>query len=222
MVGLQAPRSRAARPGSRRMPSRHPARMCSTSGRAVERAGGVAHRRQVADLGERHEPLVGRVLRRGAVEEVRVLDRRQPARPRSCESRQKRSRREIIGCRPRTTRSSRRRPSLGAEGELRRSPRRRTPPRRRGAAPRRRHGRPARWPRLDAARPCRPGRRRLAPGEVEVDHAALGVREAPGSEAAATVSRTPRGRRAPEGRHEAHVPAGAAVGGGGELPPVAR
>ena len=48
-------------------------------GEGGERAGGVTDRSQVADLGQGHEPLVGRVLRRDAVEEVGVVDRRQPA-----------------------------------------------------------------------------------------------------------------------------------------------
>ena len=45
-------------------------------GQRGEPAGRVAHRRQVAHLGQRDEALVGRVLAGGAVEEVDVLHRR--------------------------------------------------------------------------------------------------------------------------------------------------
>ena len=68
-------------------------------------AGGVADHRQLADLGQRHQPLVGLVVRRHAQVQQHVLGRVQPGQLKS-RSRHRFSRRPTIGCTPRTRSSS--------------------------------------------------------------------------------------------------------------------
>ena len=95
-VGLRSP-------GSARIASNAWTTIRSSSGHADDAAVLVAHRREVAHLGQGDEALVRGFSRADGVEEVDVLRRRAAARARSPASRHSPRRSDIIGCRPRTS-----------------------------------------------------------------------------------------------------------------------
>ena len=223
-VGLGAPRARGAPPGRGGCPRGTPPG-CARPRAARQRPVGGPQRRQVANLGQRDESLVlgrlrGRCSGRGTCRRRRTAARSRSKRRAARSAAGGRSSGEGRG--PPAPRRSR--PRARAEGELAVSPLPGTPPRRRGGAPAVSGGAGRRDPLRQVGRQgvgVRPAR---APVEVEVDDAAVRVRQPPRRTSATVAGHVRRSRRAPaERRHQPHPPLGrGVVEGGHEVAAVPR